>query len=451
MIINEINIVHHLKKFGSKVKVLFLKLKQRIVDIFSSRIDKSQKYGTVRLTTGDITKISQIFTKELSLSEAFDPNEPENKFRLNLGFLFEYAITVYAAQIAGVPVLKRLGANKFEAAQPLKESLSNDTMGAKAAHDVAKKMSTSEIASSTSNMMAYYMSKRKELLDLHGIIKNDLNKKAFEELFGLGESDEKATPKMTEIVNDILSAFKKEDVKLVAIIHAGEYTSAMVKADISFLYMSKNVEGSEGEETPALHNVSLKLYSEHMDYITGLKARPYAFWYLANNDFNAKQYNEQGVDKSAREEFLDLFPKFKSAINKRETATEDETKLMNNISKNVLDYFIFKLQEDRGATVTNFVSLFQTILKGVESSEFRSYAKSKEHGIYRREASIEGIKAENVVVMRIKKHGDGYKINFDFERDKKYFYDTSIMFSPREGKIAVEYRQSVYIKEEGSV
>ena len=53
--------------------------------------------------------------------------------------------------------------------------------------------------------------------------------------------------------------------------------------------------------------------------------------------------------------------------------------------------------------------------------------------------------------MRIKKHGDGYKINFDFERDKKYFYDTSIMFSPREGKIAVEYRQSVYIKEEGSV
>lgn len=186
MIINEINIVHHLKKFSSKVKVLFLKLKQRIVDIFSSRIDKSQKYGTVRLTTGDITKISQIFTKELSLSEAFDPNEPENKFRLNLGFLFEYAITVYAAQIAGVPVLKRLGANKFEAAKPLKESLSNDTMGAKAAHDVAKKMSTSEIASSTSNMMAFYMSKRKELLDVHGIIKNDLNKKAFEELFGLG-------------------------------------------------------------------------------------------------------------------------------------------------------------------------------------------------------------------------------------------------------------------------
>lgn len=451
MIINEVNIVHHLKRFGSKVKVLFLKLKQRVVDIFTSRIDTTKKYGIVKLTTGDITKISQIFTTQLSLEEAFDNNDPENKFRLNLGFLFEYAITVYAAQIAGVPVLKRLGANKFEAAQPLKEALSNDVMGAKEAHNVAKKMSSSNVESSRSNMMAFYMSKRKELLDLHGVIKNDLNKKAFEELFGLNQEDEAPTAKMTEIVNDILDSFKKEGVKLVAIIHAGEYTSAMVKADISFLYMSKNIEGSEGEETPALHNVSLKLYSEHMDYVTGLRARPYAFWYLAHNDFNAKQYNEQGIDKAAREEFLNMFPKFKSALNKRDAASEKESELMDNISKNVLDYFIFKLQQNRERAVENFVGLFQTILKGVESSEFRSYAKSKEQGVYRREANIEGIKPENVVVMRIKRHGDGYKINFDFERNKKYFYDTSIMFAPREGKIAVEYRQSVYIKEEGGV
>ncbi len=449
MILNEVNIVHHIKRFASKVKVLFLKLKQKIVDIFSSRIDNSKKYGTVKITSGDLSKIAQIFTKELSLEEASDPNE--DKFRLNLGFLFEYAITIYASQIANVPVLKRTGANTFTTFQSLKESLSNDLIGAKAAHSVVKKMSDAEIKSSSSNMMAFYMSKRKELLDLHGLIKNDLNKKAFEELFGLEPDNETATPKMVEIVNDILAVFKKESVKLIAIVHAGEYTSAMVKADISFLYMSKNIEGSEGEETPALHNVSLKLYSEGMDYVTGLKARPYAFWFLAHNEFDANRYNEPGADKAARDEFLQTFPDFKKMVNKRDDATDEEIKVADNISKNVLDYFIFKLQANRDRTVQNFVSLFQTILKGVENSEFRSYAKSKEKGIYRREANIEGIKLENVVTMRIKRHGDGYKVNFDFERGKKYFCDTSIMFIPREGKIAIEYRQSTYVKEEGNV
>ena len=92
--------------------------------------------------------------------------------------------------------------------------------------------------------------------------------------------------------------------------------------------------------------------------------------------------------------------------------------------------------------------MFHTILKGVENSEFRSYAKSM-NGLYRREANIESMNSSNVVVMRIKKHGEGYKIMFDYERGDKYFYDTTLQFIPRDGKIAIEYRQSVYLKEEG--
>ena len=357
------------------------------------------------------------------MTEGNEPLPAAQQIATEIGFLLEYAICYGVATRVKVPVLKRLPSGESGGEYMLMEALGGE-IGADTykIDEIMELVQQANIGKTIKGLgRIYYREKNKILVKLDQA--SEADQIAFKNLFGETRSL-KQQESVGNIVDDMISALGKN--KVVAVAHAGDYTSALFKADFSVVYVTQ-----KGKH--AIQHYSLKLYSEKAEMINILGARPYVFKYLIDNGlddagYTAKEARDAWGDDHGWKEY------------EREGKSVKAPNVTAEDAKETLDAFGEALM-DEDIEIDWLLDLFTTILHGQEGSLFLGYKKSRNEGLIRIGANIEMIHPDNVEKITVREWGEGWAIQAEYtDEDDVYHRDNLITLSPEDKRINIKFK-----------